>query len=44
MQLKYILGYSIPKADKAQEQIQHYIEGIHGFVWQEYIMGMTLLM
>lgn len=43
MQLKYILGYNVPRADKLYEQIHLYIEGIHGFVWQEYVMGVTLL-
>lgn len=43
LQLKYILGYNVPRADKLYEQIHHYIEGIDGFVWQEYIMGMSLL-
>ena len=43
LQLKYILGYSVPRADKVQEQVRHYIEGMQGFVWQEYIMGVTIL-
>lgn len=43
MQLKYILGYNIPRADKLYEQIHLYIEGIQGFVWQEYVMGVSLL-
>jgi ATP-dependent Clp protease adapter protein ClpS len=43
LQLKYILGYSVPRADKVQEQIHNYIAGIQGFVWQEYIMGITIL-
>lgn len=42
-QLKYILGYSVPRADKVQEQVHAYIAGIQGFVWQEYIMGVTIL-
>jgi hypothetical protein len=43
LQLKYILGYSVPRADKVQEQIHYYIAGIQGFVWQEYIMGITII-
>lgn len=43
LQLKYILGYSVPRADKIQEQIHYYLAGIQGFVWQEYIMGITIL-
>jgi hypothetical protein len=33
----------VPRADKVQEQVHHYIAGIQGFVWQEYIMGITIL-
>lgn len=43
LQVKYILGYSVPRADKVPEQIAHYLEGIDGFVWQEYIMGVSML-
>lgn len=43
VQLKYILGYNVPRADKLYEQVHLYLEGIEGFVWQEYVMGMTLL-
>lgn len=43
MQLKFLLGYNVPRADKLYEQIHLYIEGIDGFVWQEYVMGVTLL-
>jgi hypothetical protein len=43
LQLKFILGYNVPRADKLYEQIHLYIEGIDGFVWQEYVMGVTLL-
>lgn len=43
LQLKYILGFNISRADKLYEQIHLYIEGIGGFVWQEYVMGMSLL-
>jgi hypothetical protein len=43
LQLKYILGFNVPRADKLHEQVELYIHGIQGFVWQEYVMGMTLL-
>lgn len=43
LQLKYILGFNISRADKLYEQIHLYIEGMGGFVWQEYVMGMSLL-
>eukprot|EP00775_Hariotina_reticulata_P010081 gene10081-10236_t len=42
-QLKYILGYSVPRADKVHEAVAAYIEGIDGFIWQEWIMGSCLL-
>lgn len=43
LQLKYILGFNISRADKLYEQIHLYIEGMGSFVWQEYVMGMSLL-
>jgi hypothetical protein len=42
-QLKYILGYSIPRADKVHQLVAAYIEGMEGFIWQEWIMGSCLL-
>jgi hypothetical protein len=35
--------FNISRADKLYEQIHLYIEGMGGFVWQEYVMGMSLL-
>lgn len=42
-QVKYILGYNVPRSDSVYEQIELLIENIYKFVWQEYVMGMSLL-
>ncbi|KAF8066266.1 SULTR2 [Scenedesmus sp. PABB004] len=42
-QLKYILGFSVPRADRLHELVRLYLEGMDGFVWQEYVMGVSLL-
>lgn len=43
LQLKYILGYDVPRSDTLILQARDYANGIQGFKWQEYIMGTMLL-
>ncbi|KXZ46976.1 hypothetical protein GPECTOR_39g470 [Gonium pectorale] len=42
-QLKYILGFSIPRQDRLHEQVHNYISNIRDLKWQEFIMGSTFL-
>lgn len=43
MQLKYILGISVAREDSLQGQIAAYVDNLRDFRWQEFIMGMCLL-
>jgi hypothetical protein len=43
VQLKYLLGFNVPRSDRLHELLRLYIEGMHGFVWQECVMGVTSL-
>ncbi len=38
-QVKYILGFSVPRQDRIQDQARTYITYIHNLKWQEFIMG-----
>lgn len=38
-QVKYILGIKIPRADTVPENLVLINEAIHGFRWQEFLMG-----
>ncbi|EFJ51511.1 hypothetical protein VOLCADRAFT_79619 [Volvox carteri f. nagariensis] len=42
-QVKYILGISIPRMDRLQDQARVYINNFHNLKWQEFIMGSTFL-
>lgn len=42
-QVKYILGISIPRKDTLHAQVKLYIENMHNFKWQEFIMGVLLI-
>ncbi|GLC36560.1 Proton/sulfate cotransporter 2 [Pleodorina starrii] len=42
-QVKYILGISIPRKDRLQDQAAMYIENFRNLKWQEFIMGSTFL-
>ncbi|GAB4822844.1 hypothetical protein N2152v2_009890 [Parachlorella kessleri] len=42
-QVKYILGISIPRADKIIEQFDNIFGAISGFQWREFVMGMAFI-
>lgn len=42
-QLKYLLGVSVPRADRLHDVIRAYLDALPGFVWQEWVMGVSLL-
>ncbi|PNW70519.1 hypothetical protein CHLRE_17g723350v5 [Chlamydomonas reinhardtii] len=42
-QVKYILGISIPRQDRLQDQAKTYVDNMHNMKWQEFIMGTTFL-
>ncbi|GBF98588.1 sulfate transporter [Raphidocelis subcapitata] len=42
-QVKYILGYSVPRADTLHESLHILIKDIHKFKWQEFTMGMCMI-
>ncbi|PNG99947.1 Proton/sulfate cotransporter 2, partial [Tetrabaena socialis] len=42
-QVKYILGFSIPRQERLQDQAKTYIDNMPNLKWQEYIMGTTFL-
>lgn len=42
-QVKYLLGYSVPRADAVHEQLHHLVANSSGFKWQEWVMGTLLL-
>ncbi|GFR50731.1 hypothetical protein Agub_g12988 [Astrephomene gubernaculifera] len=42
-QIKYILGFSIPRKDRLHDQVKNYIDNMHNLKWQEFIMGSTFL-
>jgi sulfate transporter 4 len=44
LQVKYILGFSVPRKDTVHEQIKDYLANMHQFRWQEYLMGSSLLL
>ncbi|KAI8466625.1 MAG: proton/sulfate transporter [Monoraphidium minutum] len=43
-QVKYIMGYNTPRADTLHESLEALIHGIHGFQWQEFLMGMMMIL
>ncbi|KXZ44585.1 hypothetical protein GPECTOR_65g203 [Gonium pectorale] len=42
-QVKYILGFSIPRQERLQDQSKTYINNMHNLKWQEFIMGTVFL-
>jgi len=42
-QVKYILGYSVPRKDTLHENIKVLIEGRADFMWQECLMGCLMI-
>lgn len=42
-QVKYILGYSVPRADTLHESLRLLFDNIHKFKWQEFLMGSLML-
>ncbi|KAG2489555.1 hypothetical protein HYH03_012006 [Edaphochlamys debaryana] len=43
-QVKYILGFSVPRQERLQDQAKTYVENMHNLKWQEFIMGSTFLL
>eukprot|EP00879_Flechtneria_rotunda_P022739 GHRR01024015.1.p1 GENE.GHRR01024015.1~~GHRR01024015.1.p1 ORF type:complete len:617 (+),score=164.97 GHRR01024015.1:919-2769(+) len=43
-QVRYILGYKVPRVDTLYEQIEVLIEARAGFKWQECVMGISMLL
>eukprot|EP00878_Enallax_costatus_P007429 GHUV01007780.1.p1 GENE.GHUV01007780.1~~GHUV01007780.1.p1 ORF type:complete len:422 (+),score=57.02 GHUV01007780.1:303-1568(+) len=43
-QVRYILGYKVPRVDTLQETIQVLVDARAGFQWKECIMGLSMLM
>lgn len=43
-QFKYIVGYKVyPPTETIYNYVEQYIANAHDFQWQEFIMGMSLL-
>ena len=42
-QVKYILGFNVPRADTLHEGLKLLIEDIGKFKWQEFVMGMAMI-
>ncbi|KAG2497041.1 hypothetical protein HYH03_005043 [Edaphochlamys debaryana] len=42
-QLKYILGFSVPRTERLNDQVANYIKYMPNLKWQEFIMGSTFL-
>ena len=42
-QVKYIVGYSVPRVDTLQDNIRVLVEGGKGFMWTECVMGVSML-
>ncbi len=38
-QLKYILGYSVPRKDRLHDQVKNYVANIHDLKWQVSLPG-----
>jgi MFS superfamily sulfate permease-like transporter len=41
--VRYILGYKVPRKDTLHEQFEVLAHGISGFKWQEFVMGMSMI-
>ena len=42
-QVKYILGYNVPRADTLHESLRALFVSIHKFKWQEFVMGVAMI-
>lgn len=43
LQVRYILGYRVPRVDTLYEQIEVLVAGRAGFQWKECVMGLAML-
>jgi sulfate transporter 4 len=44
VQVKYLLGVSVPRQDAVHEQLKTLLNALEDFRWREYVMGVSMLL